>query len=181
MSSVPRVLLAVLGDLRLVPVPDRQQHLLGVVEIAALLAVVLEDARLDDRVDGAALLAEPAEDAFGEVDVVARRAARAVVALLRLDGDRQRRAYGLAQLAGDASLLAVGVPAKRVQAAEARALRRFLLGELDRHLAGEEIAARERHALQELHQEPGIEELLDASQHCRAPVSGRSEPSASAS
>jgi hypothetical protein len=107
------------GDLRLVAVAHREQHLLGVVEVAALLAVVLEHARLDDGVHRAGLLAEAAEDALGQVDVVARRAARAVVALLRLDGDRQRRADRLAQLAGDAALLAVRVAAQRVQAAEA--------------------------------------------------------------
>ena len=64
----------------LVAVADGQQHVLGEVQVAALLAVVFEDVGLDDRVDRAALLAEAAEDALGQVDVVARRAARAVVA-----------------------------------------------------------------------------------------------------
>src|SRR4029453_15027848 len=103
-SSELGVLLSVLRDLRLVPVPDRQQHLLGVVEIAPLLAVVFEEGRLDDRGHRAALLAEPAEDALGEVDVVARGPARAVVALFGLDGDGERRAHRPAQLAGDAGL-----------------------------------------------------------------------------
>src|SRR4029079_8690128 len=104
---------------------------LRVVEIAALLAVVLEEPRLDDRVDRAALLAESAEDAFGEVDVVARRAASAVRALLGLEGDREGGTHGLVELAGDASLLAVRIAAKRVQAAKARALRRLLLRKLN--------------------------------------------------
>src|SRR6185369_14124525 len=53
-SSVLRVLSPVSGDLRLVAVADRQQHFLRVVEIAALLAVVFENPRLDDRIDRAA-------------------------------------------------------------------------------------------------------------------------------
>src|SRR4029079_8266968 len=95
-------------------------------------AVVLDDARLDDRVHRAGFLAEAAEDAFHQVDVVAGGAARAVGALLGLDVDRERRAHRLAQLARDAALLAVRIAAQRVQAAEARALRRPLLRALAR-------------------------------------------------
>src|SRR5207248_6714790 len=135
-------------DLLLVAVADGEQHRLGVVKIAALLAVVLEDARLDDRIDRAGLLAEAAEDALGEVDVVARGAARAVLALLRLDVDGERRADRLAQLARDAALLAVRIAAQRVQAAEARADGRLLLGELHRDLAREEMPPRQGHAAQ---------------------------------
>src|SRR5207237_5712254 len=82
--------------------------------------------------------------------VVARRAARAVVALLALDGDGERRADGLAELACDAALLAVGVAAQRVQPAEARALGRLLLGVHHRHLALEEEAPGEHEPLHEL-------------------------------
>src|SRR6476646_9696476 len=95
------------GDLGLVAVAHGQEHVLGVVQVAALLAVVLEDVGLDDGVDRAALLAEAAEDALGEVDVVARGAAGAVGALVGLDGDGQRGTHGFAQLAGDAAFLAV--------------------------------------------------------------------------
>src|SRR5262249_47776974 len=80
--AVGRVGGAVLSDLLLVAVADGEQHLLGVIQVAPLLAVVLEDVGLDDRVHRAGLLAQPAEDALGEVDVVARGAARAVRALL---------------------------------------------------------------------------------------------------
>src|SRR5689334_23313045 len=139
--AVGRVGGAVLRNLLLVAVADREKHLLGVVEVAALLAVILEDARLDDGVDRAGFLAQPAEDALGEVDVVARGAARSVGALLGLDGDRERGAHRLAQLARDAALLAVRVAAQRVQAAEARADRGLLLGELDGDLAPEQMAA----------------------------------------
>ena len=142
-------------DFRLVPVADRQQHRLGQVEVAALLDVVLVDAGLDDRVHRAGLLAKAAEDALEEVDVVAGGAARAVLARLGLDRDRQRRAHRLAQLAGDAALLAVGIAAQRVQTAEARRLRRLLLRVLDRELAREEVAPGQAHALQQLDEQEG--------------------------
>src|SRR5471030_2153678 len=90
-SPVRRVAGAVAGDLGLVAVPHREQHFLGVVQVNALLAVVLEDACLDYRIDRAGFFAEAAENALVQVDVVARGPASAVGALLRLDGDRQRR------------------------------------------------------------------------------------------
>src|SRR5258706_6736675 len=105
-SAIRGVGRAVLRDLLFVAVAYREQHRLGVVQVAALLAVVLEDPRLDDRVHRAGFLAEAAEDALREVDVVARRAARAVGARLGLDVDRERGADRLAQLARDAALFA---------------------------------------------------------------------------
>src|SRR5690606_16082171 len=129
-SAVPGVRLPVGRDLVLVPVADRKQHLLGEVEVAALLAVVLEDVGLDDGIDGTGFFAESAEDALGEVDVITGGAPGAVFALGRLDGDRQRGADRLAELAGDAALLAVRIASQGVQAPEARRHRRFLFGEL---------------------------------------------------
>jgi hypothetical protein len=73
-----------------------------------LLEVVFVHVGLDDRIDRAGFLAEAAEDALEQVDVVARGAAGAVGALFGIDGDRQRRAHRFAQLAGDAAFLAVG-------------------------------------------------------------------------
>src|SRR5258705_6507843 len=75
------------GNLRFIRVADREQHLLRVVKVAAALAMIFEDARLDDRIDGTALLAHAAENAFGEIDVVSSRPARTIGALLRLDRD----------------------------------------------------------------------------------------------
>src|SRR5687767_4752821 len=124
--------------------------------------MVLEHARLDDRVHRAGLLAEAAEDALHQIDVVARGAARAVGALLRLDVDGERRAHGLAQLARDAALLAVRIAAQRVQAAEARADRRLLLRELHRDLAREHMAPGERHAAEKLEQQERLEKLENA-------------------
>src|SRR5574340_879367 len=119
-SAILRVGCAVPRDLFFVPVADGEQHGLGVDEVAALLAVVLENARFDDGIDRAGFLAEPAEDALGEVDVIARGAASAIDALFRFDGDGERGADRFAQLAGDAAFLAVWIAAQRVQAAETR-------------------------------------------------------------
>ena len=58
-SSVLRVLGSVRGHLRLVAVADREQHFLRVDQVAAPLAVVFEDARLDDRIDRAASSQKP--------------------------------------------------------------------------------------------------------------------------
>ena len=120
--------------------------------------VVLVEVRFHDRVHRAGFLAEPAEDALEQVDVVARGAAGAVGALFRIDGDRQRGAHGLAQLARDAALLAVRIAAQRVQAAEARRLRRLFhrvhtacnLGR-NRYLPGQE------HALGQLDEQQTLE------------------------
>src|SRR5687768_8128301 len=112
------------------------------------------DARLDNRVDGARFLAETAVDALEEIDVVARRAARAVGADVALDRDRERGADSLAELAGDAALLAVRIAAQRMQPAEARRLRRLLLRILDCDLPAEHLRPGDAHTLQQLrHQE----------------------------
>src|SRR6185295_5304949 len=78
---------------------------------------------LDDRVDRAGFLAQAAVDALDHVDVVAGRAAAAVVARFGLDGDRLGRADRFAQLTGDAAFLAIRITPQSVLAAEARRLR----------------------------------------------------------
>src|SRR5205814_5502915 len=158
------------GYLFLVAVADREQHRLGVVQVAARLAVIFEGTGLDDRVDRARLLAEAAEDALGEVDVVARRAPRAIGALLAFDMDGERRAHRLAQLARDAALLAVRIAAQRMQAAKTRALRRLLLGELHRDLAREQMPSREREPAQQLEQHEGPQEVDEAGHRFLAPL-----------
>ena len=107
------------GQLRLPLVAVREQLLLVVQQLLARLGGVLGVGALDNGVHGARLLAEAAVDALGHVDVVAGRAAGAVGALLGLDRDGLGRADGLAQLAGDAALLAGRVAAQGVLAAEA--------------------------------------------------------------
>src|SRR5258706_15340244 len=124
--AIRGVVRAAFGDFLFVAVPDRKQHVFRVVQVAALLAVIFVNVGFDDRIDRATLLAETAENALGEIDVVARRAARAVGALFGFDRDRQRRTDCFTQFARNAALFAVGVAAQRVQAAKARAGRRLL-------------------------------------------------------
>lgn len=95
-----------------------RQRTLVVEQLLARLGGVLGVGRLDNGVHGTRLLAEAAVDALGHVNIVARRPPGAVGALLSLDRDGLRRADGLAQLAGDAALLARGVSSKRVLSAE---------------------------------------------------------------
>ncbi len=84
-----------------------------------------------------------------------------VGALIRFDGDRQRRADGFAQLAGDAALLAVLVAAQGVQAAKAWRQRRLFLGELHRDLAAEGVLAGDGQALEQLDQHEAGQEVLE--------------------
>src|SRR5206468_4600196 len=111
----------------------------------------------DDRVHRARLGTEPAIDALHHVDVVARRPAAPVLARLGLDGDRQCRTHRLAQLARYAALLAIGIAAQRMLATEARALRGFLVGVVDRRLRLEEVLQRERVRLEEFPEREGLE------------------------
>src|SRR5262245_45602922 len=120
-SPIRRIERDRLGDLALPAVAVGEQARLVVVELLARLGCVLEVGTFDDGVDRARLLAQPAVDALHHVDVVARGAPGAVVAARPgLDGDGLGWADCLAQLAGDAALLAVGVAAQRVLTAEAR-------------------------------------------------------------
>src|SRR3989304_5598808 len=105
--AISCILSAILRDLLFVHVTDREQHRLGIDQVPAFLAVVFEDARLHNRVDRARFLAEAAENALGEINVVARRAARAVVALLGLDRDRKCRTYRFAQFTSDTAFFPV--------------------------------------------------------------------------
>lgn len=107
------------GQLRLPLVTVREQLLLVVKQLFPCLGGVLGVGALDNGVHGARLLAEAAVDALGHVDVVAGCAAGAVGALLGLDGDGLGWADGLAQLAGNASLLTGRVAAQGVLATEA--------------------------------------------------------------
>lgn len=104
---------------------------LVVKQLLAGLGRVLCVGALHDSIDGARLLAEAAVDALCHVDVVAGGAAGAVGALLSLNGDGLRRANGLAQLAGDAALLARRVAPQGVLAPESRRDGALLEGVVD--------------------------------------------------
>src|SRR5262245_24439949 len=73
-SPVRRIERDGLRDLALPAVAIRQQPLLVVIELLAGLGGEFEVRALDDGVDRASLLAQPAIDAFHHVDVVARGA-----------------------------------------------------------------------------------------------------------
>src|SRR5262245_19347561 len=150
-SPIGRVERDVLGDLALPAVAVGEQALLVVVELLARLGGEFEIRTFDDGVDRAGLLAEPAIDAFDHVDVVARGAAGAIVAPWSgLDGDCLRRADRLAELAGDAALLAIRVAAQHVLAAEARRDRPLLERIIERRLGLEEVAQRQEECRDEL-------------------------------
>src|SRR3954454_19336760 len=152
-SSGGRVERELLRDFALPAVAVREKLLLVVEQLLAGLGGELQIRPLDDRIDRAGLLAIAAVDAFRHIDVIARRAAAAVLARLRLDRDRQRRADRLAQFAGDAALLAVRIAAQYVLAAKTRADRVLLVRIIDRHRRLEHVAQRQRHALQQLDQQ----------------------------
>ena len=71
---------AAFGDFGLKPIAQRQQLRLGDDVLATVFEVVFQDVRLDDGIHRAAFLAEAAEDALEQVDVVTRGAAAAVLA-----------------------------------------------------------------------------------------------------
>src|SRR3990167_7491260 len=150
-SAIRRVSGATRGYFSLEPITDGQQLRLGDDVLATVLEMVFKDVRLHDRVDRAAFFAEATEDALEEVDVVARGAAAAVFARRGIDGDAGCGAHGLAQLAGDAALFAIGIAAQGMQAAEAHGLREFLERVVDHVLQGQP------HALDEFQEHQALE------------------------
>src|SRR3989338_2237792 len=164
--SILRVGGAVGGELFFILVADGEQLILVNHVFATVLEMKLENPGLDDGVHGAGCLAEPAVNALEQVDVVTRGAARAVGAHPRFDRDRPRPAHRLAQLAGNAALLAVGIAAQGVQAAEPRAHRRALLRILHRELAHEQMTPGHHESLQQLIEQECIQITFDRLEHC---------------
>ena len=161
-SAVGRVHREVARDLALPAVAVQEQLLLVVEQLLAGLDRELEVRPLDDGVHRAGLLAHAAIDALHHVEVVAGRAAGAVVAArARLDGDGLGGADRLAQLAGDAALLAVGVAAQGVLAPEARAAMAHLEGVVDRGLRLEEVLHRQDEPGRELLQQQTLGDLIE--------------------
>src|SRR5262249_5472583 len=92
--------------------------------------------------------------ALHHVDVVARGAARAVVAARAcLDRDRLRRANRFAKLTGNATFFPVGITPQRMLAAETRRQHPLLEGIIQRRLGAEEIAHGEEETRDELGEE----------------------------
>ena len=117
---------------------ERQEHLLRVDHPLAAEGRELEDARVHaDRVLGARLDAEPAEDALAEVDVEALGVLLdvRVRVLPRDDVDAVRRAHRLAHHAGHAPGRSVGAAHQPVEAPEPRRERPPLLRPLVGHRA----------------------------------------------
>ena len=112
--------------------------------------------RFHNRIHRAGFFAKAAENAFGQIDIVAGGAAGAVFSLLRLDIDGQGRAHRFAQFAGNAALFAVGIPALRMQAAETHRLRCFLFGKHNGFFARKEVFERNAHAFYQFTQQKGF-------------------------
>lgn len=105
---------------RLPLVSVREELLLIIQKLLARLCRVLGVRALHDGIHGARLLTEAAVNALGHINVVARRSSAAIFSLFSFDCDGLCRADGLAQLAGDAALLARGVSSQSMFATEAR-------------------------------------------------------------
>src|SRR5271170_4366664 len=91
-STIPRVRGPVGGDHGFITFADPEQLILAHDVLAAILHVIFMQSRFHDGIDRTRLLAESAVNALEQIDVVARRAARAVAAHVGFDGDGERRA-----------------------------------------------------------------------------------------
>src|SRR5262245_2519875 len=150
-SSIWRIQCYVARDLPLPPVPVREQLFLVVIKFLSRFRRKFEIRPFHDRIHRTGFLAEAAIDALHHVYVVADGAARPVIAARAgFDGDRLRRADRLAELAGDAALFAVRIPAQRVFAPEARAERTLLMRIVQRCLRCEELPHREKKGADEI-------------------------------
>jgi hypothetical protein len=99
--------------------------------------VVFQDVGFHDRVHRAAFFAKTTKNALGQINVIATGTPRSIIANLRFDGNRHRRAHCLAQLAGNTTLFAIFVSAQSMQPAKARGEWGLFFRKLDRHLPPE--------------------------------------------
>src|ERR1700689_144363 len=154
LSPIRRVNCDIARDFAFPAIAVGEQTILVVVQFFARLGGELEIRAFDDRVHGTGLLAHAAIDALYHIDVIASGAARAVVAARSsLDRNRLRGTDRLAELASDATFLAVGIAAECVFAAKARRKRRFLIRVVERRLRLEYIAHGKGEGGEELAQE----------------------------
>src|SRR3984893_7539413 len=147
---IRRIKRDVLRNFALPAIAVGEQPLLVEQKLFARLGRELKVRSFDDDVHGAGFLAKAAVDALDHIDVVTGGAPRAVVtARPSFDGDGLRRTYRLAQLAGDATLLAVRISPQYVLAAKSRRNRPLFKRVIERGFRLEEIA----HPQQERRQE----------------------------
>src|ERR1700722_13596378 len=112
--SIRRVSGFIGRDHGFITLTHREQLVLAHDVLAAMLHVVLVNTGEDDRIHRAGLFAEAAVNALEQVDVVTRRATRAIRCYVGIDSDAHGRAHRLAKLAGDATLFTVRIATLRV-------------------------------------------------------------------
>jgi hypothetical protein len=78
----------------------------------------LDQLTLDNRIDGATLLAVATVDALCHINVISGCPTASVLTFLGLDGDSLSGANGLTELASDAALLASGIAAQSMFSTE---------------------------------------------------------------
>ena len=108
----------------------------------ARLKMIFVQVSQHDRIDRTRLLTIAAVNTLKEIDIVAGGATRAVIALLGLYRDRQRRADGFTQFAGDAPFFAIGITPQCMKSTEPRGFGGLLLWILNRKLLPEEVTPR---------------------------------------
>ena len=108
----------------------------------ARLEMIFVQVSQHDRIDRTRLLTIAAVNTLKEINIVAGGATRAVIALLGLYRDRQRRADGFTQFAGDAPFFAIGITPQCMQSTEPRGFGGLLLWILNRKLLPKEVTPR---------------------------------------
>src|SRR3990167_1594956 len=167
--AVGRVQLQILRDQALPAVAVIEKTFLVVVELFAGLGRELDVRPFHDGVDRAGLLAQAAVDALDHVDVVAGRAAAAVLARLGLDRDGLSRTNGFAQLAGDAALFARRIATQGVLAAEAGRLRVALVRVDHGLLRRDHVLHGQAESAREVQKGRALDRLSDALEHQSSP------------
>jgi hypothetical protein len=117
---------------------------------------------LHNGVHGAALLAVSTVDALGHIDIITGRPAASVLTLLRLNGNSLGRADGLAELAGNAALLASGVTTQSVLTAESGGDGTLLEGVEDSVTKSKEASCQSIPAQSSLHDVSNMQLALSA-------------------
>ncbi len=124
------------------------------------LGSILKVGTFDDGINRAGLLAETTEDAFRQIDIVARGSSASIRTRFSINCDRLCWTDRLAQLASNATLLAGRVAAKGVLATETRAERAFLERIIDGDFGLRPVSKHGEHATSNLRQEQRLRILV---------------------